>query len=42
MESALSCMMARHAAYTGREITYQGIASSGERWDDNIDLSQFA
>lgn len=42
VESALSCMMARHAAYTGQEITYQGIASSGERWDDNIDLSQFA
>jgi myo-inositol 2-dehydrogenase / D-chiro-inositol 1-dehydrogenase len=42
VESALSCMMARHSAYTGREVTYEGIAASGEHWDDQIDLNQFA
>ncbi len=42
VESALSCMMARHSAYTGREVTYEGIAASGEHWNDDIDLSQFA
>ncbi|HVB29350.1 MAG TPA: Gfo/Idh/MocA family oxidoreductase [Terriglobia bacterium] len=42
VESALSCMMARHAAYTGEEIGYEAMASSGERWESDIDLSQFA
>jgi myo-inositol 2-dehydrogenase/D-chiro-inositol 1-dehydrogenase len=42
VESALSCMMARHAAYTGEEVSYEAMATSGERWDANIDLSQFA
>ncbi|MEJ2009661.1 MAG: Gfo/Idh/MocA family oxidoreductase [Acidobacteriota bacterium] len=42
VESALSCMMARHAAYTGEDVTYEAIAKSGERWEDEIDLSQFA
>ena len=42
VESALSCMMARHAAYTGEEVSYEGMATSGEHWNDEIDLSQFA
>jgi predicted dehydrogenase len=42
VESALSCIMARQAAYTGEEVTYQGVESSGEHWDDGIDLSRFA
>ncbi|HEX7361918.1 MAG TPA: Gfo/Idh/MocA family oxidoreductase [Bryobacteraceae bacterium] len=42
VESAISCMMARKAAYTGEPVTYEGIANSGEHWDDEIDLNQFA
>jgi myo-inositol 2-dehydrogenase / D-chiro-inositol 1-dehydrogenase len=42
VESALSCMMARHAAYTGEGVTYEAIATSGEHWSDGIDLNQFA
>ena len=42
VESAISCMMARKAAYTGEPVTYEGIANAGEHWDDEIDLNQFA
>jgi myo-inositol 2-dehydrogenase / D-chiro-inositol 1-dehydrogenase len=42
VESAISCMMARHSAYTGEEVSYSAIASSGEHWEDEIDLNQFA
>jgi myo-inositol 2-dehydrogenase/D-chiro-inositol 1-dehydrogenase len=42
VESALSCMMARRAAYTGEEITYEAVANSGEHWVDDTDLNQFA
>lgn len=42
VESALSCMMARHSAYTGREVSYEAMETSGERWDAEIDMSQFA
>jgi len=42
VESALSCMMARQAAYTGEEVGYDALASSGEHWEDEIDLNQFA
>jgi myo-inositol 2-dehydrogenase/D-chiro-inositol 1-dehydrogenase len=42
VESALSCMMARQAAYTGEVVSYEQVATSGEQWDDEIDLSQFA
>ena len=42
VESALSCMMARHAAYTGEEVSYEAMATSGEHWEDEIDLNQFA
>lgn len=42
VESALTCMMARRAAYTGDEVKYEAMITSGEHWEDEIDLRQFA
>ena len=42
VESTLSAMMARHSAYTGREVSYEELATSGERWDDYININQFS
>ena len=42
VESALSCMVARHSAYTGREVSYESMETSGERWDVDIDMNQFS
>jgi myo-inositol 2-dehydrogenase / D-chiro-inositol 1-dehydrogenase len=39
-ESALSCMMARTAAYTGREVTWDELIESSEVWDPKIDLNK--
>jgi len=39
-ESALSCMMARMAAYTGREVTWEQTLKSTEKWDPKIDLNK--
>src|SRR5437016_1613370 len=39
-ESELSCMMARTAAYTGREITWEETLKSRETWDPKIDLNK--
>ena len=39
-ESALSCMMARTAAYTGREVTWEETLKSRETWDPKIDLNK--
>src|SRR6202171_1070231 len=39
-ESALSCMMARTAAYTGRETTWEETLKSRETWDPKIDLNR--
>ena len=39
-ESALSCMMARTAAYTGREITWEETLKSRKTWDPKIDLNK--
>src|SRR5713226_2623971 len=39
-ESALSCMMARTAAYTGREVTWEQTLKSTETWDAKIDLNK--
>ena len=39
-ESALSCMMARTAAYTGREVTWEETLKSTEKWDAKIDLNK--
>src|SRR5262249_11180512 len=40
VESALSCMMARIAAYTGREITWEETLKSREVWDPKLDLNK--
>jgi len=39
-ESALSCMMARSAAYTEREVTWDELMKSTEVWDPKIDLNK--
>ena len=39
-ESALACIMARTAAYTGREVTWDETLQSTEVWDPQIDLSK--
>jgi len=39
-ESAMSCMMARTAAYSGREITWEETLRSKEVWDARIDLNK--
>ena len=39
-ESALSCIMARTAAYTGREITWEETLRSKEVWDAHLDLNK--
>ena len=39
-ESALSCMMARTAAYTGREVSWEETLKSREAWDPKIDLNK--
>src|SRR5216683_862590 len=41
-ESALSCMMARTAAYTGREVIWDELMKSTEVWDSKIDLNKLA
>jgi myo-inositol 2-dehydrogenase/D-chiro-inositol 1-dehydrogenase len=39
-ESALSCMMARTAAYKGHEVTWEEQMKSTEVWDPKIDLNK--
>ena len=39
-ESALSCMMARTAAYTGREVAWEDLLKSTEAWDAKLDLTK--
>ena len=39
-ESALSCMMARQAAYSGREVTWDEILKSREVLDPKLDISK--
>ena len=39
-ESALSCMMVRSAAYTGREITWEENLKSRDIWDPKLDLNK--
>jgi myo-inositol 2-dehydrogenase / D-chiro-inositol 1-dehydrogenase len=41
-ESALSCMMARTAAYTEREVTWDETQKSTEIWDSQIDLKKLS
>jgi myo-inositol 2-dehydrogenase / D-chiro-inositol 1-dehydrogenase len=40
VESALSCMMARTAAYTGREVTWDELVKSTDVWDARLDLDR--
>jgi len=40
VESAVSCMMARTAAYTGREVTWDELTKSKEVWESRIDLNK--
>jgi predicted dehydrogenase len=40
VESAVSCMMARTAAYTGREVTWEEQWGSKEEWESKIDLNR--
>jgi myo-inositol 2-dehydrogenase / D-chiro-inositol 1-dehydrogenase len=40
VESAVSCMMARTAAYTGRQVTWDEQMKSSEVWDSKIDLEK--
>jgi myo-inositol 2-dehydrogenase/D-chiro-inositol 1-dehydrogenase len=39
-ESALSCMMARAAAYKGHEVNWDELMKSTEVWDPKIDLNK--
>jgi myo-inositol 2-dehydrogenase / D-chiro-inositol 1-dehydrogenase len=41
-ESALSCILARTAAYTGREVSWEEILKSKEIWDPKIDLKKLS
>jgi myo-inositol 2-dehydrogenase / D-chiro-inositol 1-dehydrogenase len=38
--SALSCMLARTAAYTGNPVTWDELMGSTEVWESNIDLNK--
>jgi myo-inositol 2-dehydrogenase / D-chiro-inositol 1-dehydrogenase len=40
-ETALTCIMARNAAYTGREATWEQMVRSNERLDPKVILSKF-
>ncbi len=39
-ESALSCVMARMAAYKGHEVTWEEMMKSKESWNAKIDLNK--
>jgi myo-inositol 2-dehydrogenase/D-chiro-inositol 1-dehydrogenase len=38
-ESALTAMLGRTAAYQGREVTWDEVANSHEKWESNLDLN---
>jgi predicted dehydrogenase len=40
VESALTAMLGREAAYTGREVTWDELLRSKQRWDARIDVSR--
>ena len=42
VETALSCMLGRMAAYTGRETTWEDLLAHGETYKLGMDLKQFA
>jgi len=39
-ESAMSAMLGRMAAYTGRVVTWEELLKSNEKWDSRIDLEK--
>ena len=41
-ESTLSAMLAREAAYLGRELSWDELTGMDMTWDSGIDLKQFA
>lgn len=41
VETALSCMLGRMAAYTGHEVTWEELLAHGENYDLDIDMSRF-
>ena len=41
MESALTGILGRTAAYKGEEVTWDEIVSSGDKWDPMVDLSRY-
>ncbi|MGH9401322.1 MAG: Gfo/Idh/MocA family protein [Terriglobia bacterium] len=41
-ESTLSAMLAREAAYMGRELTWEELVNMNMTWDSGIDLKQFS
>ncbi len=42
VESAMTAMLGRQAAYTGRELTWDELQRSNEHWDAGIDLNNLA
>jgi predicted dehydrogenase len=42
VDSALTAMLGRQAAYTGREVTWEGLLRSNQHWDSGIDLRKLA
>ena len=42
VESALTAILGREAAYTGREVTWEGLLRSGQHWESGIDLRKLA
>ncbi len=41
-ESALSAILARTAAYSGREVTWEALNRSDEKWESKLDLNKVA
>lgn len=42
VETALTCMLGRMAAYTGRTVSWEELLAGGETYESGIDLRQFA
>ncbi len=42
VESALSCIMAREAAYSGEPLGWDEMMRSNQKWDDDIDLHRIS
>ena len=40
MESALTAMLGRQAAYTGREVTLAEVQRSNEHWESGLDVNR--